>query len=78
MVTLLRPLTQPVFVVLERPYRKLVVFILQQEQEPKHVTELNMMVRAVAVEVPELDVVDIAVQKFVLVQHLQSGVDGAP
>jgi hypothetical protein len=37
-----------------------------------------MMVRAVEVEVVELDVVDIAVQKFVHVQHLQTGVDGAP
>jgi hypothetical protein len=77
-VTLLRPFTQPVFVVLGLLYRKLVVFIRQQEQEPKPVTEYLMMVRAVEVEVVELDVVDIAVQKFVLVHHLQSGVRGAP
>jgi hypothetical protein len=75
---LLRPFTQPVLVVLELQYPKPVVFIRQQEQKLKPVTEYLMMVRAVEVEVLELHVVDIAVQKFVHVQHLQTGVDGAP
>ena len=77
MVTLLHPFTQPVFVVWGPPYRKPVVSILQQEQKLKPVTEYLMMVRAVEVEVLELHVVDIAVQKFVHVRHLQTGVDGA-
>jgi hypothetical protein len=77
-VMLLRPFTQPVFVVLALPYQKLVASFLQREQKLKPVTEFNMMVRAVEVEVLELDVVDFVVQKFVLVQHLQSGVHGAP
>jgi hypothetical protein len=65
---LLRLLTQPVFVVWGLLYRKPVASFLQREQKHKPVTELNMMVRAVAVEVRELHVVDFAVQKFVLVQ----------
>ena len=77
-VTLLRPFTQTVFAVLGLLYRKLVVFIRQQEQEPKPVTEYLMILPVAPVEVLELDVVDIAVQKFVTVHHLQSGVDGAP
>ena len=67
-VTLLRPFTQPVFVVLVLPYQKLVASIHHKERKHKPVTEFNMMVPAVAVEVLELDVVDFAAQKFVLVQ----------
>jgi hypothetical protein len=67
-VMLLRPFTQPVFVVLVLPYQKLVASFLHLERKHKPVTEFNMMVLAVALEVRELDVVDFVVQKFVLVQ----------
>ena len=77
-VMLLRPFIQPVRVAWGLLYRKLVASILQREQQHKPVMEYLIMVRAVAVEVLELAVVDIAVQRSVLVQHLQAGVIGAP
>lgn len=78
MVTLLRPFIQPVRVAWGLLYRKLVASILQREQQHKPVMEYLIMVRAAEVEVQELHVVDIAVQRSVLVQYSQHGVLGAP